>query len=113
MADQEAIAARVAAGVEWLDATVEGWCDKIPKGALRLSSECRCICGWVFGKGRYHPTEGGYLSGFRFMERSTDPEDVWLIAHGFTTANGMWNALQREWERVLAMGNDGEVKSHG
>lgn len=103
---------RVVAGVAWLNATVEEWRDRISPPDLNIESPCLCICGWVFGDGGEVATFGPLgpwpwtekrLTGFDFMDSITGP--VWLEDHGFeaeTIDQAEWDALQVEWERVLA-----------
>ncbi len=57
------IAARVAAGAQWLDDNVPGWVDLIDLDRLDLRSTCRCVLGQLFDDYDFAPRDARWYSG--------------------------------------------------
>ena len=96
-------AARVAAGVRWLDgvASLESWRDSIDLGVLDMGSSFTCICGQL--ERRYHLSLGGTYWGFldrHGLSLSDARElgfDAPLSTPTFTGAD-----LDRAWKEALS-----------
>jgi hypothetical protein len=103
------VSARVEQGCVWLDAVSPGWRDGVTVAALKMKSECRCICGQTFA--------GLDLSGYRYAMglAGAQDEEAWAIEHGFTidyevrrgtpeTVAEAWRELEAAWYLALGVG---------
>jgi hypothetical protein len=119
---------RVANGARWLDENFPGWEDRINLNTLRLDDGELCICGQVFGRTPSGRKRSG--TGYEWANRHLFEEaNSWITpliesktvsfsrrstrvswALGFSAYGGYhlgvsngpgYDALQREWVRVL------------
>lgn len=109
----------VARGVQWLDANVPGWEQRIVVEQFDIGSGCRCVCGFVFNEAAAEKRTANRNSlcydGFDYACQTYDRGDeaprfvdedgkthYWTEWHGFDGGCVDWDELQDEWLRVLA-----------
>jgi hypothetical protein len=106
------VAERVAAGAALLDENVPGWHAMIDVETLVVRNVQECILGQLFRPTSYEHYSSGYDRALNILELSEcdccakDGESS--PAYGFTIEDGAnvdseFNALQEEWERLIAL----------
>lgn len=77
-ADEQA----VARGVEWLDAAIVGWRERIDTSLLDLGECYACVLGQLAGEW----VHADYADVLNWLTRGVGPEDAdrFMIEHGFT-----------------------------
>jgi len=83
---------RVDNGVEWLDANVDDWRNKIDSETLDISDCSHCVLGQVFG---------GYAKACRYAKQDgwgDWPEELgFLLPQDQDEDDEQWEELREEW----------------
>lgn len=90
----------VNAGAEWLNHHAPDWWTKIDTDAINIDDAQYCVLGQAFAA---EADQGGFLSGYHFVNYIWDFSGVWEIEHGFLArSNEHRLALNEAWAEKIS-----------